>query len=407
MDVNLTRGVLSGSDVIHPASADVTLSPFEANPTAATLVYTSSPFFNASMNASNASVTLDYACITIEKKPDVMLSHQVFLYSSLAFIIIGLIGNSLSILVFSSRNMRTVSSNFYLLVLAVSDSAYLVSVLLTKVLTTLRCLFFTQAPIDLFNRSHTWCVLLQFLLDLLADYSTCLILAFTVERYIACYHAVRFKEICTLRRARIVCSLLFLLCCVVIAPYHVLYMAHYRQFNVCTVRVEHEFEFTIWYIVEALVFRVIPVFIIAILNVFIIVKVSRLNRDRRKRAAASTANGSSRNKRASKEERQLTLMLILVSTSYIVVYLPVLIHFVMWKLQRSQVIVVSYQAMIIAQNYTRTFYISGFAINFFLYTLSGRVFRQQLYSLLCYTKKKKQYNCTTVGAETTTLVTKM
>jgi hypothetical protein len=34
--------------------------------------------------------------------------------------------------------------------------------------------------------------------------------------------------------------------------------------------------------------------------------------------------------------------------------------------------------MLIAGNYTRALYVLGFAINFFLYTISGRVFREQL-----------------------------
>ena len=272
-------------------------------------------------------------------------------------------------------------------------------------------MFFVDKPLDIFNRSQTWCKLLQYLLDFFSDYSTCLILAFTIERYIACYHAIKFKEICTVRRARIACLVLFLVCGISIAPYHVLYMKHYTGYDVCTVDVQYEFAFTMWYIAEAALLRVIPVFVIAILNVFIIVKVSKLTSERRRRMSTRTMNNNKK-KRVTKDEKhmQLTIMLILVSTSYILVYLPVLVHFVIWKLQRSQVIVVSNQAMLIAQNYTRTFYISGFAINFFLYTLSGRVFREQLECLLCvkFTKKKSTINnfATTI-AETTTLVTKV
>ena len=365
---------------------------------------------NGSLNGNLTSGgPMDYACLTIETEFQVMLSHQVFLYASLSFIIIGLIGNSLSTLVFSSKGMRTVSSNSYLLVLALSDSAYLVSVFLTKVLTTLRCMHFANIPLDIFNRSSFWCLLLQFLMDLFSDYSTCLILAFTIERYIACYHPVKFKEICTVRRARIACMILFLICCGVIAPYHMLYIKHYSEYNMCTVHLEHELTFTIWYIIECLLFRIVPVFIIAVLNVFIIIKVTRLNQERRRRASSRVTNNNK--KKISKDERhiQLTIMLILVSTSYIIVYLPVLIHFVMWKLERSQVISVGYQAMIIAQNYTRTFYISGFAINFFLYTLSGRIFREQLECILCvrFNKYKTYVTNFVTEAETTTLVTKL
>ena len=75
-------------------------------------------------------------------------------------------------------------------------------------------------------------------------------------------------------------------------------------------------------------------------------------------------------------------MLIVVSTSYIISYLPVLIHFVMWKFVRSGLLIIDRRPMIIMQNYTRPMYIFGFAINFFLYTMSGQVFRKQLIVIL-------------------------
>ena len=79
---------------------------------------------------------------------------------------------------------------------------------------------------------------------------------------------------------------------------------------------------------------------------------------------------------------QTTIMLILVSTSYILVFIPVLVHFVVLKLRRSNVVDVSYVTMLKVQNYTRTLYIAGFAINFFLYTVSGTIFRKQLKKIL-------------------------
>ena len=71
----------------------------------------------------------------------------------------------------------------------------LYSVFLTKVLTTLRCLYFPGRRFDVANHSSVWCKLLQYLSDLFADYSTCLILAFTVERCIAAYLPTQFKRV--------------------------------------------------------------------------------------------------------------------------------------------------------------------------------------------------------------------
>ena len=208
---------------------------------------------------------------------------------------IGLVGNGLSVAVFSSKGMRTVSSNVYLLMLAVSDSLYLVSVFLTKILTTLRCMYFPQQPADIVNRYDFACILLQYMQDLFSDYSACLILAFTVERYIACYHPMKFKDICTLKRARFVCFLILLVIAVFICPYHVMYIGRVQNFNVCTVLLDYEAEFTILYVVEALIFRIGPVFIIAVLNVFIIAKVSKVHAERKKRHAATARANNNKN----------------------------------------------------------------------------------------------------------------
>jgi len=88
-----------------------------------------------------------------------------------------------------------------------------------------------------------------------------------------------------------------------------------------------------------------------------------------------------------REERSLqtTIMLITVSTSYVLAYLPVLFHFIVYfiklKLDRS-LDVDDRSTMLIAGNYTKLLYVGGVAVNFFLYTVSGRVFRKQLVEML-------------------------
>ena len=242
--------------------------------------------------------------------------------------------------VFSSREMRTVSSNVYLLLLALSDSLYLLSVFLTNTLTTIRCLYFHDSAPTIFNRSSFLCKLLQHCMDMFSDYSTCLILAFTVERYIAIYMPIRFKFMCSVRRARIACVTIFVVICVSIAPYHFMYMGLIDDFDVCTVLQDYQTEFTALYIVESLLFRVIPVFIIALLNGMIIERVATLRRRKRRRNASTTKasqnngqnNGKQRSRKADRS-MQLTIILVLVSTSYIIVFIPVLVQFVLWSLQ--------------------------------------------------------------------------
>ena len=118
------------------------------------------------------------------------------------------------------------------------------------------------------------CKLLQYLLDFFSDYSTCVILAFTVERYIAVYRPMRFKQLCTAAKARRVTAGLFAAVGLVIAPYHVMLMGLYEDYAICIVLLDHEAVFTAIYVLEAVSLRVLPVFGIAVLNVFVILKVS-------------------------------------------------------------------------------------------------------------------------------------
>jgi len=87
-----------------------------------------------------------------------------------------------------------------------------------------------------------------------------------------------------------------------------------------------------------------------------------------------------------REEKSLqtTIMLITVSTSYVLAYLPVLFHFLIYfiKLKLDRSLDVGDISMLIAGNYTKLLYVGGVAVNFFLYTVSGRVFRKQLIEML-------------------------
>ena len=366
-----------------------------------------------STNASNNSAVPDYACFSITEDPQVILANRIYLYTSLVFVLFGLIGNTLSVLVFSSEGMRVISSNFFLLMLALSDSFYLISVFLAKLLATLRCLHFVDTQADILNQSNILCKLLHFFSDLFSDYSSMLILCFTIERVIAVYLPLKFKEICTLRRAKITSLSLLFAIVILIAPYHFIMIGLHEEFAVCIVSLEWEVEFTVAYMVEALIFRIVPVFVIAVLNIFIIVRVTEVAQIKKRRKANQSAmnnahqcatelqNGVRKKQRREDKSMQLTVMLILVSTSYILAYLPVLIHFVLWKLMRSDVITLSESGMEIGQKYTSTLYIAGFAINFFLYTIGGKIFRDQLRDILCGAIGYRKYGS---SAEMTTLV---
>jgi len=82
---------------------------------------------------------------------------------------------------------------------------------------------------------------------------------------------------------------MFAVISVSIAPYHLLWIYHYgAPYQVCAVLQDHQDAFAAFYLTESFLYRVVPVFAISALNVFIIVRLWRITRDRKRLLAASS-----------------------------------------------------------------------------------------------------------------------
>lgn len=108
-------------------------------------------------------------------------------------ILIGLIGNFLSCVVFLSTYLKMRSSSYYLAALAIADLAFLV------VLTIVNCSF--NGILELFNKEG-WCQILVYISSVASILSVWLIVAFTVERFIAVQYPLQRPAICTVSRSK-------------------------------------------------------------------------------------------------------------------------------------------------------------------------------------------------------------
>ena len=93
------------------------------------------------------------------------ISNQLCLYIYVIVILVGLLGNFINILVFSSKPLRKHSSNIYILLLSISDSTHLIAALFYW-LTGLKCLQYPHSSIDILNHSDNLCKLVLFFLHL-------------------------------------------------------------------------------------------------------------------------------------------------------------------------------------------------------------------------------------------------
>ena len=122
-----------------------------------------------------------------------------FNFYYLAIIIIfGMVGNTLSFLVFTRTHLKLRSSSYYLAALALADLGFLL---------TLLVVWLNHVGIDLFNRQG-FCQALVYGSSVCSCLSVWLTVAFTVERLIAVQYPLQRPYMCTVRRAKIIISAL-------------------------------------------------------------------------------------------------------------------------------------------------------------------------------------------------------
>lgn len=112
----------------------------------------------------------------------------------IAFIIfVGLVGNLLSCIVFLTTHLKMRSSSYYLAALATADFGFLSVLLLVYLSNT--------AGLEFFNRPG-WCQSLVYVSSVCSTLSVWLIVAFTVERFIAVQYPLQRPQMCTVSRAK-------------------------------------------------------------------------------------------------------------------------------------------------------------------------------------------------------------
>lgn len=137
----------------------------------------------------------------------------------------GTIGNVLSVLVFIRTKLKKLSSSYYLAALSISDTGYLLCNF-SQWINTLN--------INIYNRDG-FCQLFTFLSSMCTALSAWLVVAFTVERFIAVRYPLKRQTMCTVRRAKSV--LIVLVCMSIIHCLPLLEISealHDKQYNTMT-----------------------------------------------------------------------------------------------------------------------------------------------------------------------------
>ncbi|XP_039295093.1 uncharacterized protein LOC111058990 [Nilaparvata lugens] len=134
-------------------------------------------------------------CPAIMKLFDLDFFH---LYYIPTIISVGLVGNLLSCVVFLRTHLKMRSSSYYLAALATADFGFNVTLLLV---------WLSGFGLRVFNEEG-WCQGVVYFSSVCSFLSVWLIVAFTVERFIAVQYPLHRPHMCTVERAKAVVSLL-------------------------------------------------------------------------------------------------------------------------------------------------------------------------------------------------------
>lgn len=303
-------------------------------------------------------------------------------------LVIGTFGNILSFVILRKSMMR-VSTYFYLAVLALAD-------LLVLYIGLLRLWTGEITGVDIRNNNNWICKITIFLTYTASDFSVWLIVAVTVERYIAVCHPLKASILCSVQRARIVTiSMLVIL---MIINSHFLITVHIsdtylNESSTCEAVQEHEFLVeTVWPWVDTVMYSFAPYILLFNLNFWIIKQVVSAKKCRTQLQHCTSGRNNQLQKRLPSEGCiKLTIMLLAVSFSFIITTFPVNIYLILdslWKDKNGGLKPLVRQALI--ATITELLMYTNHCINFYLYCATGKKFRNHMQKLVCKFKTYRQ-----------------
>jgi hypothetical protein len=157
-------------------------------------------------------------------------------YYTPGVVLFGSIGNILSVIVFLKTKLRFLSSSYYLAALGINDTCFLLGSFVA---------WLDYLNVDIYNKNY-YCQFFTFMSGLCTFLSVWIVVAFTVERFIAVVYPLKRPTMCTVKRACVVLSGLFSIGSLICIPYAVFASPRYFEFvndNICNVADKYEVRF--------------------------------------------------------------------------------------------------------------------------------------------------------------------
>ncbi|XP_060074568.1 probable G-protein coupled receptor B0563.6 [Ylistrum balloti] len=318
------------------------------------------------------------------------VNKSLLLYAPPILLLIGTVGNLFSFFVLR-QSMTRVSTYFYLAVLALTD-------LLVLYIGLLRRWTGELTGVDIKDHAAWLCKLTVTVSYLFSDFSVWLIVAVTVERYIAVCHPLQATVLCSVQKARTVSVIMFLT--IVAINVHFMWTVDLSitktngsDIATCEASEWYTYALTeVWPWVDAAIYSFVPCFILTILNFLIIRQVLLARRFRcQLQNCKSGRNNQLQKKLPTEGSIKLTLMLLAVSFTFMITTLPNNVSLIVTVLMDSQLNTLQQIARFaLAKTITELLMYTNHSINFFLYCATGKKFRRNIEKLICKVKEYRR-----------------
>ena len=193
------------------------------------------------------------------------IGHFIWVYVSPLLLLVGVVGNTLSVLVLLRKALRSSTTMFYLIFLSVGD-------ILTLYTGLLRYWISNAFDIDVRNISDTGCKIHTFLVYLSLDFTVWVLVSVTVDRCLSVSMPFRTKRICTIWRSKLI--VIFIVFVLSLKNMHFLWNLElsYLRTETCNGKSEsiRQFYRFVWPWIDFSTFCLIPFSIMIFCNIKII-----------------------------------------------------------------------------------------------------------------------------------------
>ena len=300
---------------------------------------------------------------------------------------IGVVGNILSFLVMIKPNNRKMSTCIYMAAISINDNFMMY----------VSCHLHLVSSVQIHKWHKVECQWIGIAALFALQNCTFQIVAMTLDKYIAIKWPHRASSHSTPGRARCIAASVFIFTFICNIPHFFLTGVFGGQ---CVAYTTGGF---IGRVVSWLFFvlnAVIPFTLLIHMN-YVIVKSVRESRNMFRPREGATRGMDRRQKNMKNAENQLTIMLLLVTTLFLILLCPTYFRFIYNAFAKRDTPVEYARSLLIYQASSKL-YISNSGINFFLYCISGQKFRNDLKEILCCSVTRSKNESQPTGTEIST-----